>query len=217
MSDPDLSVVIAVRDGAEWVGDAVGSARSADGLLEIVVVDDGSRDDSASVAREAGGPVRVVSTSGRGLPAAHNAGVAASRGELVAFLDSDDRWLAPTPDPRRPLLAGADAVHARVQCRDADGQPRGEPFHLGGLAGLLLRRGALDAVGPFDEGLRRGHDVDWLLRAREEGLGIARSDAVVLEYRLRGESMSGPPGMRSAGLLAAARRSAKRAETESAP
>ena len=205
----DLSVVIAVRDDAAWVGDAVRSLAGADGLLEILVVDDGSEDGSGAVAAEAGGPVRVLRRRRSGLPAAHNAGVSAARGELVAFLDADDRWAAGDPDPRRELLAGADAVLGRLQCFAEEG-PHGEPFHNAGIAGLLVRRRALASVGPFDEALQHGHDLDWFLRAQEAGLRIPRSDAVALHYRLRPGSLSDGPRGRSKGLLAALAKSTRR-------
>ena len=185
----DLSIVMAVRDGAAWIGNAIRSALGADGLLEVLVVDDGSTDDSAAIAAASGGPVRVVRTDPIGLPAAHNLGVRSSRGSLIAFLDSDDLWTAGRPDPRRALLADADGVWGRVQCRVGD-RPHGPPFHLGALAGLLLRREALAEVGPFDEEILRGHDFDWVLRALEQGCRLPKLDAVVLDYRLRPGSLS---------------------------
>jgi glycosyltransferase involved in cell wall biosynthesis len=153
--------------------------------------------------------VRVVTLPGLGPPAAHNAGVRQARGRLVAFLDADDLWAAERPDPRRPELEHADVVWGRVQCW-VNGQTYGPPFHHGALSGLLIRRRALDAVGPFDETLLRGHDFDWLLRAREAGLRIVRTDAIAYHYRLRHGSLSAGPGVRAAPLLTALSRSLKR-------
>jgi glycosyltransferase involved in cell wall biosynthesis len=205
--------VIAVRDGAEWIGDAVRSAEDADGLAEIVVVDDGSSDESGAVAAEASDAVRLLRTEPVGLPAAHNLGVQSSRGPLVAFLDADDRWTAGRPDPRRARLPALGGAWGRVQCTVA-GRPHGEPFHLGGMGGLLLLRAALDRVGPFDEELLRGHDLDWLLRAEELGVPLSRVNDVVLEYTLRPGSLSDVDGPRaSVGLLAAlGRRSGRHRE-----
>jgi glycosyltransferase involved in cell wall biosynthesis len=210
---PGLSIVIAVRDGAEWIGDAIRSAEGADGLLEIIVVDDGSTDDGGAVAAASSDLVRVLRTEPVGLPAAHNLGVGSSRGSLVAFLDADDLWAAGRPDPRRARLRGAGGVWGRVQCM-VDGRPHGEPFHLGGMGGLLLRRRVLEEVGPFDEELLRGHDLDWLLRAEEHGVRLPRVDDVVLRYTLRPGSLSDVDGPRaSVGLLAAlGRRSGRRRE-----
>ena len=205
----DLTVVMAVRDGADWIERAVASAAGADGLLEVLVVDDGSSDESAALAATASDAVRVITQPPRGLPAAHNAGLREARGNLVAFLDADDLWAASTPDPRRELLQGADAVLGRIQCL-ADGGPYAEPFHNGGIAGLLAKRSAFDEPVPFDESLQHGHDLDWYLRARERGIRIMRSDEVSLYYSLRPGSLSHAAGGRTRGLLAALSKSARR-------
>jgi glycosyltransferase involved in cell wall biosynthesis len=69
----------------------------ADWTLQLIIVDDGSRDSSAAIAESTAGlfsmPVTVLRQKNGGPSSARNAGVAAARGELIAFLDADDRWL----------------------------------------------------------------------------------------------------------------------------
>ncbi len=87
-----LSVVIPAHDAARWIGDALASVRaqSLDRLVEVVVVTDRCRDNTAAIAHAAG--ARVIDSPAPGAAAARNAGVDASRGAFIAFLDADDLW-----------------------------------------------------------------------------------------------------------------------------
>ena len=88
-----LSAVIPVYNDAAHVGFAVESALRQEGAdLEVIVVDDGSADDTPQVLRSFGARIRAVRQENRGLPAARNAGIAIASGELLAFLDADDTW-----------------------------------------------------------------------------------------------------------------------------
>lgn len=95
MNAPRFSVVIPAYNAAATL------ARAIDSVLdqtwpahEIVVVDDGSRDDTAEIARRYGAPVRLVQQANQGVSVARNAGAAAATGDWLAFLDADD-WYAP--------------------------------------------------------------------------------------------------------------------------
>jgi glycosyltransferase involved in cell wall biosynthesis len=93
---PLLSVVIPTRNRAHLVCEAIESALSQrDGQIEVIVVDDGSTDDTANVlARSFGSRIHLLRMpSRRGVGAARNAGVHLACGELLAFLDDDDLWL----------------------------------------------------------------------------------------------------------------------------
>jgi glycosyltransferase involved in cell wall biosynthesis len=93
---PLLSVVIPTRNRAYLVSEAIESALSQrDGQVEVIVVDDGSTDDTAKVlTRSFGSQIRLLRMPNRrGAGAARNAGLRLARGELVAFLDDDDLWL----------------------------------------------------------------------------------------------------------------------------
>jgi glycosyltransferase involved in cell wall biosynthesis len=94
-SEPRLSVVIPAFNAARTLGSAIRSVLSqTDPGFELIVVDDGSTDATASVVRDHADPrIRLLSQANQGLPAARNAGILAARGELVSFLDADDLWL----------------------------------------------------------------------------------------------------------------------------
>jgi len=204
----DLSVIIPVRDGAATIAAAVEStAAHADGLAEIIVVDDGSVDASAAVARAASPLARVIAGRGLGPAAARNDGVRAARGELVGFCDADDLWLAGSPDPRRAALTDDPTCVALGRAQvERDGVPVGVPATVT-LFGAVLARRELLLAHPLAEELMRGEDVEWFLRVQDAGVPLHRSSAVVMAYRRRPGSLSHDS---SAGLLAGLRNAIER-------
>ena len=89
-----VSVVIPTYNRAGFVREAIASVLEQDYPdVELIVVDDGSCDDSAAVVGSFGPAVQYLWQENRGVSAARNRGVAASTGGLIAFLDSDDLWL----------------------------------------------------------------------------------------------------------------------------
>lgn len=93
MASPAVSAVIPTYNRADLVTRAIRSALAAlSPGDEIIVVDDGSTDDTAAIVEAFGPPVRLLGLEHGGAGAARNAGFAAARGPLVAFLDSDDEW-----------------------------------------------------------------------------------------------------------------------------
>lgn len=110
---PRVSVVIPARDAAATLGNTLNSiAADADMIAEIVVVDDGSADDTAAAARQAGAalglPLRVIANPGRrGAGAARNAGLRAARQDLVYFIDADDALIPGGLKALRDRLAAA--------------------------------------------------------------------------------------------------------------
>ena len=117
MNRHDLSIVIPAHNAARTLEATIDSALGADGLLEILVVDDGSTDETlelavglASALREAEQTrLRVLTQAHAGPSAARNLGAASAQGDVLAFLDADDTWLARVPDPRRAALAPGSA------------------------------------------------------------------------------------------------------------
>ncbi|MEA2311575.1 MAG: hypothetical protein QOE28_1543 [Solirubrobacteraceae bacterium] len=200
---PSVSVVVCTRDGAATLRDClegVAALRYPD--FEAIVIDDGSIDDSAALARGLG--ARVISTPNCGLSAARNAGLEAATGEIVAYLDDDARpdpdwltYLAATfertahtavggpnvPPPGEPALARAVAASpggpTHVLLGDADAE------HLPGC-NLAVRRDALLAAGGFDPRFRAaGDDVDLCWRLSDAGLTLGFHPAALVWHRRR--------------------------------
>jgi glycosyltransferase involved in cell wall biosynthesis len=141
---PLLSVVIPTWNRARLVCEAVESALAQrPGSVEVIVVDDGSTDGTREVlARRFGDSIRVLSTGRRGGPgAARNAGVGEARGELLAFLDSDDLWLPGKLDAELRVLERF--PDAEVVVSDSLNFIEGRPDELSRFAqnGLLAATG----------------------------------------------------------------------------
>lgn len=181
-----ISVVMPVYNGAALIGRALSTVFAQDFQdLEILVVDDASTDDLASaVARFADLRLRLLrQDSNTGAAGARNRGIREARGELIAFLDSDDEWLPgklarqlaqlETAAPECGLsLTGYELLRDRLGRREARPLPAERDWYFRLLAGCtvslgscaLLRRSLFDEIGLFDESMRRLYDWDWLLR-----------------------------------------------------
>ena len=177
---PDIAVIIPCHNGARYLERAIASVRRQSVRVErIVVVDDASTDNSASLARQCGAEV-IVHDRNRGPAAARNSGLKVVTEKLVAFLDADDYW---TPDHLAtlcPLMAtGADVAFSDTDrtagspVRHRDGLPVGAAMRLTDLllvesvvpqSGALVDRRALEAVGGYDEEFRLAEDFDLWLR-----------------------------------------------------
>jgi glycosyltransferase involved in cell wall biosynthesis len=200
---PRVSIVLPTRDRAGELRGAVDSVlRQTFEEWECIVVDDGSRDGTPELALELAREDRRVRTirrdPGGSLAAARNAGLALARGDLVAFLDDDDRWLPGKLALQVRLLEEdreAALVFGRVELfGDAAGVwPRRPPPPRPDLRALLAsnfvpvsaavaRRRAVEDAGAFDESLRVAEDYDlWIRLALRSPL---RADAaVVARYR----------------------------------
>lgn len=188
---PIVSVIIPCHGEARFLVDAVRSASARSARVQVVVVDDGSTDETAAVAR--GLDVMLVRQPNGGLAAARNVGLRASTGEFVIFLDAGDRLLDGAIDDGVHALVsspGCAMAYGRATVTGADGEPcpSGEmPTVRTGhhaaflqtnliwvLAAAIFRRAALTRAGGFAEGLDGAADYDLYLR-------ISR-DARVLDH-----------------------------------
>jgi glycosyltransferase involved in cell wall biosynthesis len=202
-----VSVVIPCYRQAQFLAEAIESALAQTYRdTEVVVVNDGSPDDTAAVAARY--HVRYVEQKNGGLSEARNAGLALSRGEFVVFLDADDRL---TPDAVRVNVAllsadpalGFVAGYSRYISRE--GQPmQTDPPRWAGAdryvellrrnrirhpAMVMFRRSVFDRVGGFDPSVDACADYDMYLRVSRE-YRVLFHDALVAEYRRHGENMS---------------------------
>ena len=201
-AERSVSAIVPVYNGERYLGMAIESALAqTEPPSEIIVVDDGSTDGSAAVAKGYGPPVHCLSAPHAGLSAALNHGISHARGAFLAFLDADDLWIAVKLARQLDALAadpGVDAVFGHVeQFVSADVEESARPalpdavrMAPGYLTGtLLIRSAAFHRVGPFDPRWQIGNFIDWYLRAQEAGLRSAMLPEVLLRRRLHADNM----------------------------
>ncbi len=191
---PRVSVIVPVHNRPAYVREAIDSALAQEcpGGFEVVVVDDGSTDDTPAVLASYGDRIRVVRQPNGGAASARNRAISESGGELLALLDSDDVWLPGKLAAQVALLdARPDAalLHSDVD-EFFEGARSGawtrRPPVLGGdvlrdllrrnfvhTMTVLMRRSVLDEVGPFDLRYPPCEDWDLWLRIAERNRFVA--------------------------------------------
>lgn len=188
-----VSVIIPVYNSEKYLAAAIASALEQTlPPIEIIVVDDGSTDASAAIARGFGTLVWVESQPHRGTAAARNRGVALARGEFIAFLDADDVWSADKLSDQIAQLGkqpDAEMVFGQVeQFVSPDVQMRVQvPDHpVPGLcaSALLIRRVDFYRAGEFGQEWKLGEFIEWYARAVELGLRVAVLPQVVSRRRI---------------------------------
>jgi glycosyltransferase involved in cell wall biosynthesis len=228
-ANPLVSVVVPVFDGAAFLGEALASvAAQTYAPVETIVVDDGSRDASAEIAARAP-RVRLLRQANAGVAAARNRGVREASGEVLAFLDQDDRF---TPDKLARQLAalladpglGFCLAHQRLFLDGVTSPPSWvRPQWLAApIAGILpgtlvVRRSAFDRIGPFLESEPVSSDSDWFMRARDLGVRSRLLDDVLLERRIHAANQSANVRAAHLQLLRSVRRSLGRRLDGAAP
>ena len=174
---PLLSMIVPMYNAAPFVRLAIGSilAQELDalgGATEIIIVDDGSTDESLAITRELAASHREIHVAEKrngGVSSALNAGVRASRGDIVGFLHADDELL---PGSLAFLLAEWE---------------RSEPLALSVVTAGLQTRAAADKIGAFDEELA-AHDGAWMHREKIKMLRKLALDLHARRAPSKGES-----------------------------
>ena len=203
-----MSVIIPVFNREQYLEEALASVRlQGRGDIEIVVVDDGSEDRSVEIARAFAGPVQVIEQEHKGAGAARNKAIAAARGQILAFLDSDDIW-APeklnkqvavlAQDPSVMIVTGMIREFLSPEIStDTGTRPPAERAAGHVASAVTVRRTAAEAIGPFREDVVLGEWADWWIRGTELGLPTVMLPDVVAHRRIHRSNL---------GLVAADRR-----------
>ena len=197
MQKPLVSVVIPTYNYGRFVCEAVDSALAQTWPnLEVIVVDDGSTDDTKERLKPYGNRIRYIYQENRGLSGARNTGIREAAGDHVAFLDSDDLWTPKKIEAQMELVAAQN--FEAVVCVPGNNTRTGAAYSFedcffvspGFGSTALLKRDVFDEIGGFDETLKSVEDRDMMLRITSTGrqLGIVAGDYV--QIRSHGENMS---------------------------
>ena len=200
---PLVSVIIPVYNGARFLRAAIESVFAQTYRpIEVIVVDDGSADDSGVIAQSFP-EVRYIRQENQGVAAARNNAIEAAQGEFFAFLDQDDLW---TPEKLRIQIEhllnnpelGYTLTHQQFFLEPGTTLPpwfRKEllaSVHTGWVLGtVVVRRSAFEQVGYFATGYSAANDSDWFFRAKAAGVPMAIIPELLLLKRIHESNDSG--------------------------
>jgi len=212
VSAPSVSAIIVAFNAAAHMRDALRSIREQTRPVdEVLVVDDGSTDNTGAIAAAAG--ARVIRQANAGSAAARNVAIRAARGAFLAMLDADDVWLPDkTALQAAALLAspGADLCLGRVRITNELGEalrvrgaPSGEKLSFA-CSAAMWRREAFERFGGFDP-QDAVDDLGWYARASAAGCFPATVDTLVTIKRIRDASQTRDPAVAAGMLLRLAR------------
>jgi glycosyltransferase involved in cell wall biosynthesis len=206
-----ITCVIPVHNGGRYLEEAIDSVvHQTCPPDEILVVDDGSTDGSAAIAAAYGDRVRLIRQMRRGPDGARNRGIVEARGELIAFLDADDRY---RPEKLARQLACLDAEPAHDVClciaenfwepgleaEQARYEAAGRTHATHTFIAMLARRSVFDRVGLLADAASRGSQpssgqVEWFLRAADRGATVRVLPEVLTDRRMHGASVTHTAG-----------------------
>lgn len=201
-NDPLISVIMPVFNGEDFLEEAIDNIRKQwYQPLEIIIVDDGSEDETATVAAQFEKEVRYVYQSNKGPAAARNTALKIAMGELVAFLDVDDLWAENRLTTQSDFLKAhpdVEIVQGLIQDLQAVKKTGdatvfkavSDPYFSVNLGAALYRKKVFDKVGFFDETLRYNEDTDWFIQAWDNHIKKAKLDEVALYYRKHDKNMT---------------------------
>lgn len=209
MIRPLVSVVVPARNAARYLDQAVESALAQTYRpLEVIVVDDGSTDETPALAARYGSALQYLRQDHAGVSVARNRGVSAARAEYVAFLDADDEWMPRKLEVQMERLtrepeavasfSGALRVDSRTGAETYVSPGSGEDMvaelllHstiVGPPSVAVVRRDAFAQTGGFDPRIAQGEDWDLWLRLAELG-PFDLVDEPLARYRIHGANAS---------------------------
>lgn len=199
---PLISIILPVYNGEAFLAQALDSVlRQSYRPIEIVVINDGSIDGTASIVQHYADSIYPAIVHhvqpNRGLPASLNQGLELAAGEWISFIDADDCWADNKLALQTPHLAADPAlavVWGAIQmfAIGADSQRiiLGAPWHGTNLGSGLFRRSVFNLVGNFDATLAHGDDFDWYLRLRSHTeIRQIMLPEIALWYRYHGNNL----------------------------
>ncbi len=211
---PLVSVILPSYNRADWLRAAIDSVLAQDyPAYQLIVVDDGSQDETPALLRSYGNRLSRLRQSNKGVSAARNAGIGRAQGELIAFLDSDDRWL---PQKLAVQVAYMQAHPELLFCqteeiwmrRGVRVNPKQKHQKQAGMifepslrlclispSAVMMRRDFFQKVGRFDESLPACEDYDlWLRACSRYPVGLV-PEPLIVKQGGHADQLSAGPGL----------------------
>lgn len=209
MDEPKVSVIIPNYNYADYLSRTVDSVLAQTyGNVEVIVVDDGSRDKSLDVLKKYEKEIAVIVQQNQGVSAARNTGANNSTGDYLAFLDADDIWLPEKLEKQMVKFRDDEEVglvHCSMTYIDKEEKPTGEHefgkegwfadqilLLKGGIVGAgstaIVRRSLFDEIRGFDKRLSTAADWEFSYRAASRSKVGYVPDSLV-QYRIHGSNM----------------------------
>jgi len=208
MKNESVSVIIPVRNGSEFIGEAIKSALSQTHAAdEVIVIDDGSEDDLDSVLKEFRNEIIFARQQCQGASAARNRAMAMARSEWIAFLDHDDIWVPHKLELQLSAVSGRDNIALAYSDMEVFGEEN-SPSRLRNFAtpsgrifkdllltnfitpsAVIARREAIITVGGFDIRLSSAEDLDLCLRLAAKW-DILFVPGIVMKYRMHASNIT---------------------------
>jgi glycosyltransferase involved in cell wall biosynthesis len=197
---PLVSVIMPVFNGEKYLSEAIESVLTQlYSPLELIVVDDGSTDGSASIVRSHE-DVRYIYEPNKGVAVARNTGLTAARGEFIAFLDADDIWppqklqiqveyLLDHPSVRYTISKIKNFIEPGCNIDSKILQSILENDQIG-MATIVARKNIFDQIGYFNPCYQVGEDFEWFTRAKDAGISMVILPEVLLQRRIHNFNIS---------------------------
>ena len=222
---PKISVIIPTYNQAIYLGAAIQSVLAQTySDYEVIVIDDGSNDDTETVIKQFGTLVHYFRQENQGLAGARNTGIRRARGSLIAMLDSDDLWLPKFLEKMMGLVTQhpeAVVYYCSARCIDTEGRelhqvlgaPVGNPDNLYQVllranylipSTIIMRYSIVVDAGLFDVGFRRLQDWELWIRLMKASHQFCGLTDVLVNYRIHNCNLSTDPlGGQSAAMALA--------------
>lgn len=219
MANPlKISVIVPVFNCEKFVAAAIESITQQNHFpIEIIAVDDGSKDDSAQIIQTFSRIVKYVHQKNKGPAAARNTGISIAAGDIIGFLDADDLWppnrlemMLPEfeKDQEREVVLGLTRHLTEEENIKKNVDDSGQVLPL--LGSALFRRHIFEKIGKFDETLTYSEDQDWFLRAKEENVSMIVLKAVTLIKRRHPDNMTAKTSWKDVDIIKVLKRSLDR-------
>lgn len=201
---PTVTVIIPVYNAERFLESALNSviSQTYSSKLQVVVVDDGSTDNSSTIAKNFPG-VHYLHQSNKGVSASRNAGLEIVKGDFIAFLDADDIWKPEKIEVQVSFMMenpelGISGTYAENFLEPGTDTPKWFKKDTDWMmvkdyiipSTMMVERSVFNKIGGFDINLRSGEDTDWLWRAKESGIKSDIIEKVLVRRRFHGANLS---------------------------